>query len=295
MTFQFMAHMAKRNLTKMKDILVHLDDSEVCSHRIRTAISLATKHDAHVHGIALKIKSTISAYIGEALPKGFKEAQRKAVEESARKAIEIFEVAANEAGISFDTGTIEKSAAKAPGALAFHARHSDLTILGQTDNDKEGASFNTALMEAALFESGRPIYLVPYVGKKIQPVKTAVVAWDGGAKAARSVNDSIPLLQDREEVIILVINAEDRQGAHGKDPGADIAAHLAQYGINARIERETVRDIDVDKAILNFLAESGADLLVMGAYGHSRLREKAFGGVTQNILKEMTAPVLMSN
>ncbi len=279
----------------MKDILVHLDDSEACSHRIRTAISLATKHDAHVHGIALRIKSTISAYIGEALPNGFQEAQREAVEESARKAIEAFETAAREAGISYDTGTIDKSAAKAPAELAFHARHSDLTVLAQTDHAKDGASFNTALMEAALFESGRPIYLVPYVGKKIQPVKTAVVAWDGGAKAARTVNDAIPLLQDREEVIILVINADERQGAHGKEPGADIAGHLAHYGINAKIERETVKDIDIDKAILNFLADSGADLLVMGAYGHSRLREKAFGGVTQNILKEMTTPVLMSN
>lgn len=279
----------------MKDILVHLDDSEACSHRIRTAISLATKHDAHVHGIALRIKSTISAYIGEALPSGFQEAQKKAVDESARKAIETFEAAAKEAGISFDTGTIDKSAAKAPAELGFHARHSDITVLAQTDHDKEGASFNTALMEAALFESGRPIYLVPYVGKKIQPVKTAVIAWDGGAKAARTVNDAIPLLQDREEVIILVINADERQGAHGKEPGADIAGHLAHYGIKARIERETVKDIAVDKAILNFLADSGADLLVMGAYGHSRLREKAFGGVTQNILKEMTAPVLMSN
>jgi nucleotide-binding universal stress UspA family protein len=150
-------------------------------------------------------------------------------------------------------------------------------------------------MEAVLFESGRPIYLVPYVGKKIAPVKTAVIAWDGGAKAARTVNDSIPLLQDREEVIILIINADEREGAHGGAPGADIAAHLARHGINAKIELETVTGIDINNAILNFLAESGADLLVMGAYGHSRLREKAFGGVTRSILKEMTAPVLMSN
>ncbi len=279
----------------MKDILVHLDDSEVCSHRIRTAISLATKHDSHVYGVALKIKSTIADYIGEALPAGFQEAQRQAVEDSARKALEAFEVAAKDAGISYETGTIHKSAAKAPSDLAYHARHSDLTILGQTDFNSRGASFNTSLMEAVLFGSGRPIYLVPYVGKKIQEVKTAVVAWDGGAKCARSVNDAIPLLQDRKETIILVINAEEREEAHDKKPGANIAAHLAKYGINARIEQETVKDIQVDKAILNFLADSGSDLLVMGAYGHSRLREKAFGGVTQNILKEMTAPVLMSN
>lgn len=279
----------------MKDILVHLDDSEVCSHRIRTAISLATKHDAHVVGMALKIKSTIADYIGEALPSGFQEAQRQAVEASANKALARFEAAAQDAAISYSLDTIENSAAKAPSALAFHARHCDLTILGQTNLDLDGASFNTALMEAALFESGRPIYLVPYVGKKIAPVKTAVIAWDGGAKSARTVNFSIPLLQDRQEVIVLVINADQREGAHGLKPGDDIAVHLARYGIKAKVERETVTDIDIDKAILNFLADSGADLLVMGAYGHSRIREKAFGGVTHNILKEMTAPVLMSN
>ncbi len=279
----------------MKDILVHLDDSEACDHRIRTAISLATKHDSHVIGVALKIESTIANYINIALPSGFHEAQCKAVEDSARKAIEKFETAVKEKSISFDTNIIEESSARAPGALAFYARHTDLTILGQTDEDRSGASFNTALVEAALFESGRPIYLVPYVGKKIAPVKTAVVAWDGGEKAARAANDSIPLLQDRDEVIILVINAEERVDAHGNKPGSDIAAHLARYGINVKIERETITGIDTNIAILNFIADSGADLLVMGAYGHSRLRERAFGGVTHCILKEMTVPVLMSN
>ena len=280
----------------MKDILVHLDGSELCAHRIRTAISLATKHDAHVMGVALKIKSTIADYISEALPSGFQEAQRKAVAASARKAIETFEAEAKAANISFETNVIEKSAAKAPEALAFYARHADLTVLGQSNVEhSSAASFNTSLMDACLFESGRPIYLVPYVGKKIQPVKTAVIAWDGGAKAARTVNDAIPLLQDRKEVICLIINADDRKGAHGKTPGEDIKAHLGRHGINLKIECISAIDIGVDKAILNFLADTGADLLVMGAYGHSRLREKAFGGVTNNILMEMTAPVLMSN
>lgn len=278
----------------MKDILVHLDDSKVCSHRIRTAISLATKHDAHVLGVALQIKSTIADYINEALPSGFHEAQRAAVELSATKSIERFTAEATKAGISFATDIINESAAKAPSILAYYARHTDITILGQTNEDSAGAGFNTALMDAALLETGRPLYLVPYVGKKIQPVKTAVIAWDGSVKAARALNDAIPLLQDRKETIILVINASERKTAHGKQPGADIAAHLARYGVHAKIELETVSQIDIDSAILNFLAESGADLLVMGAYGHSRLREKAFGGVTQNILKNMTVPVLMS-
>ncbi len=279
----------------MKDILVHLDDSDVCTHRIRTALSLAKKHDAHVVGVALKIKSTIAEYISEALPSGFHEAQHEAVELSANKAIKRFELEAKEAGISFSTNIIAESAAKAPNVLASYARHTDITIIGQTNEESGGAGFNTALMDAALLETGRPIYLVPYVGKKNQPVKTAVVAWDSSSKAARAINDAIPLLQDREETIILIINSGERKNSHGNEPGVDIVAHLARYGINARIEIQTVTGIGVDTAILNFLADSGADLLVMGAYGHSRLREKAFGGVTHNILKNMTVPVLMSS
>jgi len=279
----------------IRDLLVLLDDSKFCKQRVMATLSFAADHGAHVVGVALAIRSTISDYIGVKLPAGFGESQREAVEKAAAKGIKRFEKMATEAGVSFETHIISKSAAKAPSTLAFYARHIDLTVLGQSDPDHGNASFNTALMEGVLFESGRPVYLVPYVGNKVAHAHVAVVAWDGGHKSARAVNDAIPLLKSRDETIILVINPDERAGAHGNIPGADITAHLARHGVKARIERTTNRDIGPDKVILNFLAETSADLLVMGAYGHSRLREMALGGVTQTVLREMTASVFMSH
>ncbi len=279
----------------IRDLLVLLDDGKYCKERAEAALSFASEQGAHVVGVALAIRSTISDYIGVKLPAGFGEEQRKAVEEAAHTAIANFEEMAKSSGVSYETHIIAKSVARAPSALAFYARHTDLTVLGQSDPDHGNAAFNTALMEGVLFESGRPIYIVPYVGNKNSRAHVAVVAWDGGHKSARAVNDAIPLLKTRDETIILVINPDERTDAHGSIPGADITAHLARHGINARIERTTNRDIGPDKVILNFLAETSADLLVMGAYGHSRLREMALGGVTQTVLKEMTSSVFMSH
>ena len=278
----------------IKDILIHLDNTEVCKQRLKSAMRFSAGHDSHIIGVALAIKSTINSYLGSALPAGFGEEQQKAVHDAAQLTIEHFAQKAEKMGLSYETHIIERGASRIPETLAFYARHADITILGQPDPEGSGASFKTALIESVLFNSGRPIYLVPYVTRKAKPVKRAVVAWDGGARSARAVNDALPLLKDREETIVLVINPEERAHAHGRKPGADIAAHLRRHGIKVTVDRTFVSDISPDKVILNVLAENGADLLVMGAYGHSRLREMAMGGVTHTILKEMTAPVLMS-
>ena len=167
--------------------------------------------------------------------------------------------------------------------------------MGQPKPDDAGSAFQESLLEGVIFASGRPVYVVPYIGRFVGEVRKAVIAWDGGKKAVRAVNDAISLLEGRGgEVIVLVINAEQRKGAHGERPGEDIAAHVARHGIKASVERQTISQVSTDAAILNFLAESSADLLIMGAYGHSRLRERAFGGVTNEILHHMTTPVLMS-
>ncbi len=111
---------------------------------------------------------------------------------------------------------------------------------------------------------------------------------------SHAVNDAIPLLKGRGETTILIINPNERRGVHGKNPGHDIAAHLEQHGIKTKVVCQTFKDASTDTVILNYLTDAGADLLVMGAYSHSRLRERAFGGVTNTILHQMTTPVLMS-
>jgi len=277
-----------------KDILIHIDDSKACAARIEAAISLAKRQEASLTGVALALKSTISTYIGVDIPSSLTEAQQEIVARAADSAIAKFEAAAKEAGVQSTSSIVKCSATKAPARLSFLARHSDICFLGQPNPDEAGAAFKESLLEGVLFASGRPVYIVPYIGRPQVKVRKAVIAWDGGKKAVRAVNDAIPLLQGRSEVIILVINPEKRQTAHGNQPGVNIAAHLERHGVKTRIEQQSHVEIPADTMILNFLSDEGADLLIMGAYSHSRLREKAFGGVTNTILHQMTAPVLMS-
>ena len=278
-----------------KDLLVHIDDSQACVERIAAAIALAKKQGASLTGVALALKSTISTYIGIDIPASLTEKQQAVVQEAASVAVKKFEEAAAKAGVPSRSEIITCSATKAPARLSFHARHADLAFVGQPNPDEAGASFKESLLEGVLFASGRPVYIVPYIGRPNMKVRKAVIAWDGGKKAVRAVNDAIPLLQGRAEAIVLVINPENRKGAHGDKPGADIAAHLERHGIKTKVDRYTAPDASPDTLILNYLSDAGADLLIMGAYGHSRLREKAFGGVTNTILHQMTTPVLMSD
>ncbi|MGI9380918.1 MAG: universal stress protein [Methyloligellaceae bacterium] len=277
-----------------KDLLVHLDNSDECEFRVNAAVALAKRQKSSVSGVALALESTISTYIGIDIPSSLSDTQKELVQQSARSAVEKFEKAADDAGVSHSSKIVSCGAPKAPAVLAFHARHSDMAFLGQPNPDSPGAQFQESLLEGVLFASGRPVYIVPYIGRPDAKIRKAVIAWDGGKKAVRAVNDAIPLLQGRGEAIVLVINPEERREAHGDNPGADIAAHLERHGVKAKVEILPHAEISKGTVILNYLSDSGADLLVMGAFGHSRLREKAFGGATDTILHQMTAPVLMS-
>ena len=277
-----------------KDILVHLDDTKECLARMEAAIALAKRQEASVTGIALALDSTISTYIGIDIPSSLSEQQKELVQKAAETAVSKFEKLASAEEVKHVSRIINCPASKAAAQLAFHARHADIAFLGQPKPDSPGAHFQETLLEGVLFASGRPVYIVPYIGRPEIKIRTAVIAWDGGKKAARAVNDAIPLLQGRGEAIVLVINPEERREAHGENPGQDIVTHLERHNVKAKVVVHPHADIAKGPAILNFLADSGADLLIMGAFGHSRLREKAFGGATDTILHQMTTPVLMS-
>lgn len=205
-----------------------------------------------------------------------------------------FAKTAGDAGIEFDSEIIACDVSRAPALMAYHARHGDITFLSQPEPDDNDAGFHQSLLDGVLFASGRPVYAVPYIGRIEQKHRKAIIAWDGGKKAARALNDAIPLLKDRGEVIILIINPGQRSSAHGDNPGVDIAAHLERHGIKTKVDIQISENLTPATIILNTVSDAGADLLVMGAYGHSRLREWAFGGVTDTIMHQMTVPVFMS-
>src|SRR5690606_4452572 len=142
---------------------------------------------------------------------------------------------------------------------------------------------------------GRPVLLVPYAGRFEAVGRRVLVAWDAGREAARAVRDALPLLKRAEHVEVVSFNP-DRPGArHGPIPGADLAAYLARHDVKVHVSQQHGDDIEVGEQILSRAADLHSDLIVMGAYGHSRLRELALGGATRTLLASMTVPVLMSH
>ncbi len=171
------------------------------------------------------------------------------------------------------------------------ARYADLIVAGQTDPDWD---FSPVLdfPERLAIESGRPVLVVPYAGRHLEIGRNAVVAWKPTREAARAVFDALPLLKSAQNLQILEVNEHHPPGAV---PDTALAAALSRHGIKSTHRVSAAADIATGDEILSRLAGAGADLLVMGAYGHSRMRELVLGGVTRHISRHMTAPTLWSH
>ncbi len=173
--------------------------------------------------------------------------------------------------------------------LACLARHFDMTIMSQP---RERSGEDSLMAEAALFESGRPVLFVPRVQTRAPKFNKIVVAWDGSRTSARALADAQSLLEKAGAIDVISI-ADPRLG-YKELPGFNITRHLSRHGVNAELKRLPMSG-DIGETLLSYAADANADLLVMGAYGHSRLREFVLGGTTRTMLQSMTLPVLMSH
>ncbi len=273
----------------LKSILVHVTNSEEAKARVESALALAIEHDAHLTGLTVRSIVNIPGYAASTIPESvFQEikARQDAAEVAAQK---LFEEAAARAGWSDRCGWMVGEG-RTSDVVGLHARYADLTIVGQQPlpgpDETEDSFADTLVMR-----SGRPVLVCPYIGVKRAIGKHIVVAWNASREAARAVGDAMPLLEKSEKVDVMSVEPE----GIGDLPGADIAHHLARHDINADAKRSVANRIDAGDVLLNYVADSGADLVVMGAYGHSRLREMVLGGVTRHMLEHMTVPVLMSH
>ena len=182
-------------------------------------------------------------------------------------------------------------------AVSLFSRHADLAVIGQENPDRGAFGASADLAENVALASGRPVLIVPYVGTYSNVGRRVMVAWDASREAARAVADALPVLQAAESVVTLSANpgSGPRPDRHGDLPGADIARHLARHGVNVEVHRIETRDVAIADMLLNRIADESIDLLVMGAYGHTRMREIWLGGVTRDVLRHMTVPVLVSH
>jgi nucleotide-binding universal stress UspA family protein len=277
----------------IKDIALHLSTRTSDSGSIDYAVSVASAFEAHLAGIAFALDPFIppTMGIGDMVPAAWIDDQRAEAQASAKAAIARFEEAARRNGISAESWSINSSLAGAAETFGRIAARFDLSIVRQAEPGK--APLEGLVVEAALFDAGRPVLVVPYIHKDALKLDRVMVCWDGGRHAARAVGDAMPFLRRAKAVEVVIVRGDAGKG--DEIPGADIGEHLARHGLKVDVKRIVAADGDVPETILSHAADAGTDFLVMGGYGHSRLREFVLGGVTRGLLESMTVPVLMSH
>jgi nucleotide-binding universal stress UspA family protein len=275
----------------IKDLVVNLTGSTPQDFAADYAISIAKMFAAHLAGIGFVYEPVIPGSLLGGIPVDLIEAQRQENAKAAKAAVARFEAAAKAAGLSAEVRILDASIAGAADLFGRIARRFDLAVVGQA-RPREGSS-EELLIEGALFESGRPIVIVPYVQSEGLKLERALVCWDASRPATRAIADALPFLRRALAVEIVAVSGEHGKG--GELAGTNMARHLARHGINAELKRVSAGAADVPSAIRAHAIQSGADFMVMGGYGHSRLREFILGGVTRTILASTTIPVLMSH
>ncbi len=277
-----------------KDLLVLVDRSAASDTRLEWSLGLAKRFSARVTALGLVAEPFVPAMVGVHIPVELLQRQLAEAESELDRVLASASEAARRHDIAVATGRITAPLDRLPTALARAARLADLCVLGQpAGHDLEFDT--TALAEAAFMDSGRPAIILPHAGLPSSVLRRVLVAWNGSREATRAVHDALPLLAAAEQTTLLIIDSSAQDGSDGSPAGADIAAHLARHGVRIDVRTTPSGQLSVGDVLLSQAAEEGADLLVMGGYGHSRLRETVLGGATRRVLAQMTLPVLMSH
>ena len=275
----------------IKDIVVNLSIGEKPGPACDYAISVAAAFDAHLAGIAFLYDPIVPVSGAGYIPAEVIETQERDNETATRAALDRFTTASARAGVAAEPLTLSASFGGVGEQFGRIARRFDLSIVGQAE--PETSAVEEIVAESALFESGRPVIIVPYIQKAPLKLDRVMLCWDGSRAAARAIADAMPLLHRAGRVEVVIVANE--RGKQDEIEGADMGGHLARHGLNVEVKRTALGGIDVADVILSHAADASSDFIVMGGYGHSRLREFVLGGVTRSILRSMTVPVLMSH
>jgi nucleotide-binding universal stress UspA family protein len=263
-----------------RHLLVVLDAMPHARDRLLLAARLAERFNAHLIGLYAKLLPEVESEIGQSYRGTIEEARALFEEVTAHR--------------SFSAEW--RSTIGSPGEVtALHGRYVDLVILGQYDPDEPHPALTQPRPEEVALMIGRPILITPYIGGFADVGRRVLVGWDASREATRAVNDAMPLLAAASSVTVLSIDPKQNPEGHGDIPGADIALHLARHGVAAEVQSTVSAGIGIGNTVLSRESDLGADLLVMGAYGHSRTRELLLGGATRTVLNSMTLPVLMAH
>jgi nucleotide-binding universal stress UspA family protein len=275
-----------------KTILVHCDAAKNVAHRLGVAAELAQQQGAHLIGFHARPPFQTPVFFDGGFPMDdFFKSYEASVKADLAVASAAFEKATKGRHLSTEWRVVDGFV---ENDLAIQARYADLLVLGQADPESSLPT-PTDLPETVALASGRPVLMVPYIGVTSPPGKTVMLCWNASRESARAASDALPLLRAADKVIVLVVDPRASADGHGAEPGADVAARLARHGVKVTVQRDVAADADVGSVILSRAADHDVDLIVMGLYGHSRLREMVLGGVSRSLLASMTVPVFIAH
>ncbi len=277
----------------IRTILVALHTVDRAEEIIRISCSLAARHDAHL--IGLYVIPGVRYYASPAATHAAMDInaeQRNYYESHAEQVKQAFNDLARKEDIRSEWRCLQAEGPLMFGLTVSHGMQADLIVAGQTPSDGFD-SFEPEFVEHVIMETGRPVLVVPREGTFDTVGTNALVAWNNTAESARAVSDSIPFLQKTDQTTVVWVNAGEFEG--GNLPGSELAQMLARHNVNVSSAPIKTGKSEIGDVLLTKANDLGADLLVSGAYGHSRLREYLFGGVTRYLLDNMTMPILMSH
>ncbi|MEN7531389.1 MULTISPECIES: universal stress protein [unclassified Cupriavidus] len=274
-------------------ILVHLDGSRQLHQRLHLATQIALAHSAKLIGLFAAGRPDPNAIQGVLNGDRYVASFNRWQDQARRGAKLAFEGAT--AGVDIRTQWREVDWGT-PSAVVVETRMADLTILGQADPADPLTMTDGHFVDQMIMRSGRPAMIVPHTGAFPSVGRRVLIAWNGGAESARAIHDALPILRSAASVEITEYVNPDQMTDPWASPGRYAQTWLQDHGVQARLREATIDHGDeTGELLLSHAADLDADLLVMGAYGHSRMRELMLGGVTAALLRSMTVPVLMSH
>ena len=277
-----------------KTVLVALDAGPRCADRVALAARFATAQGRHLVGLAATGLPDVIVTMNSAVPDAVECIELSATDlrERAGTLALAFERDAVAAGVaSYEARVVE---AEPLDAVVRAGRCCDLVVIGQTDPQVNVEGVARDFPQQVVLHTGAPVLVVPYVGACDAPGKRVLVAWKDSREAARALRDALPVLHGAAQILLVEIGQDGAAAADSAGPRRDAVSWLARHGIVAEARFEP-RSIGAGDALLRLASELSCDLIVMGAYGHSRLSEWVLGGVTRHLLAHMTVPTFMSH
>jgi nucleotide-binding universal stress UspA family protein len=277
-----------------EDLLVYLDDSPAAANAL--AYAEALNMDGNISALMFgSMPDYPASYFAEAPLDAWLVVQEQAEQAAAAMEDRLKGQLAGK-GSRAELRRANVTLGQEGNTIATQGRYVDITVIGwspRSDEDRNRTVVQKKLFEAALFDSGRPVLLVPQTFKGADVPKRVLVAWSPERASVRAVNDALPVLARAEQVRIIVVNTGGAMAE--RNPGDDMARHLARHDVTVDVKHVPRNGESIHTILLNEARYLGADLLVMGGYGHSRTGEWLFGGVTRDILNEAHIPLLMSH